>query len=335
MPLLFAHIVPGAVILAADQRLTLQGGGRIWDEQSSKLVAILCTDGAAVIGYTGLAYLRNLPTDEYIARLAIDLLAPGAHIPRSGTMIGGDRTPIRIATTLKTVIDKLHSQVAKRNDEFTLIVAGQRRLKRRLWPFVSLIDHLERHTSYPVMRGRSLTLQRWAMAGDTGVPDDLFAHYERSVAYGSSVLPDRHPIEISIRAMRDTFNHRHQTTPTVGDSMHIAVIGANEIRLGMWAGPLWRNPGIAIPALPGAALPADLAAINANIYSPWVVSSQVVMPPAVMSAREIKTGAWYWDIVISEIMKSPPPPPVYGLSGFVLPPPTFSGWGPAKRRRAP
>jgi hypothetical protein len=334
MTLLFAHIAPEATIIAADQRLTLAGTGRVWDEQSSKLVAILCTDGLAVIGYTGVAYVRNLPTDEYIARLAIDLLAPGTLV-RGVAIIGLKRVPIRVGTTLKKLIERLHAQIRQSKAEFSLVIAGQRRFKKRMWPFVALIDHLERGVSYPAMRKSSVATRRWAIAGDSGNPGQLFARYEREVAFVRSVLPNRHSIEHSIRAIRTVFEERQRSTSTIGDSIHFAVISQGELRLGMWAGPSWRDPGIVAPAYPGSSLPPEFVKMRADIYSPWVVASDIIMPPSLTNGGEIRTGTWHWNIVISEIMSGTARPPIDGLSGIQFGRPSGAGWGPAKRRRAP
>lgn len=336
MTLLFAHHDYSATIVAADQRLTLKGRDFIWDEQSSKLVVVLCTDGMAVIGYTGVAYVRNLPTDEYIARLLIDQLAPGQFNTMPGFMFGGKARPIRLGTTLKQLIDKLHGILRRQRDPFALVIAGQRRFKRRVFPFVSLIDRLDQSASYPSMRKGSVGGRRWAFAGDCGSPSSLYAIYCESYEQLRYLLPDRDPFEIRLHAIRAVFEHRRQTTHTVGDSLHLAIIRPGGVHLGMWRGATWTSPGIGFGGLPEAAVPVELAEMNPTVYSPWIVGGNVVAAPELGSGGRLSTNAWCWEIVIEQMFQPPPKfNQQYRLFNTVLPIPAVHGWGPARRRPAP
>ena len=77
------------VIQVSDRRLTLDG--QPWDDQSNKSVVFGCRDALLSITYTGLAYIADIPTDEWVTTIleannaqhrdmgfAVDILCSGA-----------------------------------------------------------------------------------------------------------------------------------------------------------------------------------------------------------------------------------------------------------------
>jgi hypothetical protein len=64
------------VIQVGDRRVTQRetpgAPARIFDPQSNKQVVFLCDDAVAVVGYSGAAFLDELPTDHVIAEALAD-----------------------------------------------------------------------------------------------------------------------------------------------------------------------------------------------------------------------------------------------------------------------
>jgi len=217
---------------------------------------------------------------------------------------------------------------------FSLIIAGQRRFKRRIFPFVALIDRLDQRTSYPSMRKGSIAERDFAVAGDCGDPTFLKAIYQLNLIALREHLPGRDPIDLRLRAMISAFEFRRTMTATIGDTLHIAVISLGRVQLGMWRGKTWVSPGITSD-LKDSLIKAALESAP-TVYSPWIVSSSLVSTPQLRTGGgKTSMAAWYWEIAIEELFgMSPPTAPRYQLTNVVLPPPYIGGWFPAQRKRA-
>lgn len=59
-------LVAGRVVVQTGDRLLSRGGQR-WDPLANKTVVLLGVDGSATISYSGLAYIGQKPTDQWIA----------------------------------------------------------------------------------------------------------------------------------------------------------------------------------------------------------------------------------------------------------------------------
>jgi hypothetical protein len=62
---------PGFVVQVADRRLTLSNrpSAAPYDEFANKTVVYRPTDGVVTMGYSGLAYIDGLPTDEWLVQV--------------------------------------------------------------------------------------------------------------------------------------------------------------------------------------------------------------------------------------------------------------------------
>lgn len=68
MTLLLAHAARYEAIHVSDRLLTLASPTRPFDQFSNKAVLYLCTDAIIALVYTGVAYIGNRPTDDWIAQ---------------------------------------------------------------------------------------------------------------------------------------------------------------------------------------------------------------------------------------------------------------------------
>jgi len=71
MTLLLAHAARYGAIHVSDRLLTLASPTRPFDQFSNKAVLYLCTDAIIALAYTGVAYIGNRPTDDWIAQQLI------------------------------------------------------------------------------------------------------------------------------------------------------------------------------------------------------------------------------------------------------------------------
>jgi len=81
MTLVLAASSPWLAVMASDRLVTLArgvGGGWIGDHDllANKMVVLITTDAAVILGYSGSAYIGGIPTDNWIA----DVASPGANL---------------------------------------------------------------------------------------------------------------------------------------------------------------------------------------------------------------------------------------------------------------
>lgn len=68
MTLIYTVVTGGRVFQASDRLLTIAGSGEPHDAAANKTIVVHGQSFTAVVSYTGVAYLRGLPTDEYLVR---------------------------------------------------------------------------------------------------------------------------------------------------------------------------------------------------------------------------------------------------------------------------
>jgi hypothetical protein len=64
--IILTAVLPNVVIQASDRLVTLRGNYRVHDTAANKSVVYVGVNCRLLIGYTGLAYINGIPTDEWI-----------------------------------------------------------------------------------------------------------------------------------------------------------------------------------------------------------------------------------------------------------------------------
>ena len=116
MTLVLTFVSPRYVMQVADRLVTITKGGKRFDPASNKSLIYLARNAIVTIGYSGLAYLDGIPTDEWIAQTLW-----GKDLPRhdDGRAVGhvfggGPRKGIDIGRAIERL--RCGSQKALRND---------------------------------------------------------------------------------------------------------------------------------------------------------------------------------------------------------------------------
>src|SRR5262245_50483627 len=115
----------------SDRLVTQKVGGKFdaFDDNSNKTVVFRAKDARVVVGYSGRAYLDNIPTDTFIARslLGVGLRGEGGFyavgFPPSWTDIG--RSVERLSQDLSSALGRLPLS-ERRSSPLELMILGWR-----------------------------------------------------------------------------------------------------------------------------------------------------------------------------------------------------------------
>lgn len=282
MTLVVGLISNTEAFLATDRLITLQRRGGHFagqhDELSNKNVVLLADDGVAVLGYTGSAYIGDIPTDRFIAEVLY-----GEDIP-PGSMMGNRQR--RMGGGISDRLFHLRN-VTSANWGFGLVrilAIGFRRYGRFVWPFEVCFDlgAISMGGDRMFLRARPPVGRRLTHVGAALTQAEVAAAYEQSTFSRTGRLqsaPDFLACLIRNKAAVDR---------TVGrDVMQIHIDAyKREISCRFSAE---RQDDIRTPA------PVDPVTSCVVAYTPWVVSRRTVIAPSLMASPqplELSNGVW-------------------------------------------
>jgi hypothetical protein len=244
-----------------------------WDTAANKNIVIRTAGLNAVASYTGLAYIGELPTDDWLASLVVGPLWP--------PMFPNQGRPVRFHhkfITLQMVVESIRSGISR---EFSQLTPTERQngltvmLNGFTWkrfrheaafhprPFTIWISYSPRAPRHVLV---SPTPRLWVMQGEwklchIGVNPGLHVADAVTELSARSELSDL-DVELSLR---DAFRavHADPSISGVGDEfMAVTIYRSQRIRV------CYLRTGD-----PQRSVPDEKA------YTPWVISTNVVAPP--------------------------------------------------------
>jgi hypothetical protein len=278
-------VSPEVACQASDRLVVTDERGTFapFDRRANKTLVLVATDAVAFISYAGEAYIGDVPTDEWIARVitgnryvSASPLVGGA--TWAGTLITTGTLPLRdigqtaliLARELERARTGLRAEDRNRRGPWIVIAALQWKAKRPmyLWPFLATIEPRQSDARYaasfpPAREERP----PFFVIYEAPLPTD-FARGELDVS--SMVRGWRHPevIEDDLVAAIRIAADRHPTR-----------IGKDCVTVSTRAdcfGP------IRVRFHPGEAHSFNLPGVDEAIpvaYTPWLIGPKMAAPP--------------------------------------------------------
>lgn len=276
MTLILSITTPHASVHASDRRVTMaapRATPRIYSPLENKTIIFVAADAVGTIGFTGIAFVGQQPTDQWLA----NVLAPQPEgAPPLGSFAFGSGGLGR--AKLRTIIWRLAEAMAKlpwsmRKYGLTVQVAGYRIRRRRSVPFCAEV----------VWEGRAPKIDGWMRLPRTRQQRSIVAQVGDGwpISRASKALADyaeatgRKDVEAIRLAAVEAIRERASETTTVGsDLMTVVVpnpIASREI--------VWRFEP---EALHQAAIigPTTNEKFEAT-YSPWIITPGSVSCPSI------------------------------------------------------
>lgn len=307
MTLIISAVGRGAICHTSDRQVTVSQQGRptrIHSDVENKTVIIACKDGIAVLGYTGSAYLDNVPTDHWL----VSKISPQPNLGEFG--FGGrgyGKLPLQAA--IWRVISGLRNvNLPSAAATLKIDVSGFRRHRKRWTPFLLSIRCQKKLPRFPNQVTFDDNLH------STPPPKGIFLNQIGDV-FPTSTFHEfvRERIKKSQKPAHEKFmdaltqatRHRAKQTPTVGsDIMEVFIPSPHWSRTVTWNFNSLRSHQ------------ARFSNGKDNfdfpiVYSPWIVSPFGVTTPSFGSGGFI-VGAGHWEI---KCISKPVVPAGTGLGG--------------------
>jgi hypothetical protein len=285
MTLVITRASNRGVLQVADRLVTTQSGAR-FDELANKNLVYLAKDAIASIAYTGLAYLEELPTDVWLAR---ELTGLEIHRLMRGINFGSTPEQLHAYAALQKIARGLNRVLSSGpRMAFDLIMAGFK------WSRSKPPKAFVWQASYDRETGLRLgTMPRnWQYPTKTLVrviPGSNFPRADmNSLSEELRGASDPRSTEtVMVNAVRRIANNNRYVG---SDCMSIRISPPSLHYIGIRF-----LPAVDRTAMVGAH--GERATVKIA-YSPWVISSKVVMPPMIMvgATRSAIGGDWFVDL---------------------------------------
>lgn len=279
MTLTLTYLTRDYIVQAADRLLTK--GGTEFDPSANKMVLLSATDGIASIVYSGTAYIRDQPTDDWIAQTLRGALSAEFNFPRrSGVRLG--LTVHSAVIILRDAMSSVCPAIARNTRDFglSILVAGWQTSGRRVCPVVfKLRSSAQNEPPYAALLSRK--------------PRDWCSDTP-SILYSLPTFPQHSA------AMHDLC---HQLTPTLTRAEaanHISgaiadisasnhLVGANVQYVAL---PRKTDEPIEVHYAPASDNPAFTDGVSQHpaSYTPWIVGSSGSFSPSVVAGSEAGLG---------------------------------------------
>lgn len=277
-------------LLQVTDRLVTTRLGTKFDELANKNLVFLTKDAIASIAYTGLAYLEELPTDVWLARALTGLATEPL---MRGIQFGDTPEQLHVYPALQKIAKGLHRVLSGGPPlPFELIMAGFK------WTRSKPAEVFVWQAYYDRSGGLRLgTMARnWqypAKALVRVIPGSNFSSADmKRLSEELRGASDPRSSEVAmVNALRRVAQNNHYVGP---DCMTIRIAPPSLRYVGIRFLPVTDRS--AIVGMNGEETTVKVA------YSPWIISSRVVMPPMIMVGA-IRSGIgddWTVDLAAPE-----------------------------------
>ena len=307
MTLILAATVGHHVFHASDRLITVPGRvknrSQAWDIASNKTVIVVASDCWLVIGYTGLAYLDGIPTDQFIAQA----ISGQKNLAGSGISAWGlpaDRMHYRAITSrLSAAIENAYTRLPShvRRYPTTVLGAGLQQAAPRLRQIMFETVHSESGTTHTELAKRHVPNQTFHVNA-VGSYNPL-VHGMLRQALKKHGFTSAHKFQ---SLMTDAVRTTGQMSDLVGEDVLAVTLQPTERRIEVTFNQADTSTQIPMPA--GAGGDPDQWADHPRVYTPFALLPGMIFHPAVASV-----GGWSTNVGNG-------PPLEYAISGTGLDP---------------
>lgn len=290
-------------VMVSDRMITVSRRGhptRIFDPSSNKSVIFISSDCVLVFGYTGVAYLDRIPTDQWLAQ---ELWGAPIVADDSGgiPMVGGQRPGRkRINQILFGLRNRLRATPG--GDQVEIMAVGYRYYRNRFTPLLIAFDGAEGTLKAPMMTMRPSTDKagREAMIGT--IPTRATIDEARSEA---PILQRLNELQLAAHvASIHTSVVRRTAAKTVTVGPHVMKIMIPTSHHRSWGRGPWQRKIVCqfdpLVSETGARDDAASALGAPSAFSPWVVTDVGFQPAAFMGNMGIVRNFRGWSVELSQ-----------------------------------
>jgi hypothetical protein len=287
----------GGVIQVVDRLVTLRSpsGPKPWDTRANKTVLFFGRDGVFTLSYAGLAYLNDLPTDEWIAQTLL-----GTPLTRNPdgrpTALCFRTVPLgkwpSVGQAIQRLGEELYSVMPRLKpkhlsfEPLTIVIAGWQIYKRKRPRSFGMI--IEKPVGSGLPAGHGLPRYAWRQIHLCVRPDGYLSNQERINLLDSIAQTPLQADELMIAELR-RIARKYK-----GVGNHCMVIFLPSPQRGCaqisYDSPDRQTAHLLISKQHTRAFPIA--------FTPWIVSEDVVQSPSIHSGgdTELQCGPWRVEI---------------------------------------
>jgi hypothetical protein len=256
------------------------------DALANKNIVCVARDGLLSISYTGIAFVRGVPTDEW---MALKLLRLNEW---DGGMRLGTESPVgtvgEVIELIRTSLERLPTNLSRFPNRVVAVGWQWKRRTGRIRPVlwdISGQDGGRTYSAQQVMARHRPRDSAFGVAPTQNMPID----HQRPLAAALDKATSVEAIEqLLIEANRETAS----TSTIIGPHCMSVVFAPSR---GIFRAAYVPEGPTAIEAVYGAQLPVA--------YSPWILGTHLVMPPMIMTGGPFKAGLGPVELTLD----APPP----------------------------
>jgi len=276
MTLILARASAEFVLQVTDRLVSLNQ--KPFDKLANKNILYIASNAVVTLAYTGEAYLDNIPTDHWIAQKLLGFEIDPANPPAMAAGQNGSKRDI--GQSFRILTDELDRQDPKKRLSLLVSVQGwQWNSRGRLRPLVGHITRMPSRNSFDV----HFEQRDWYLKGAQTISAPYANIGIEELTELSNQLRDKQPKEAEVLLV-DKIRQISNTNTWVGPHCISVLL------------PQLSNPNIFVRY--HTADPSVLSnqqALEAGddlwAYSPWIVGSNVCLPPAqVIGGFTLRTG---------------------------------------------
>lgn len=284
MTLVLSLACPDYVMHVSDRLLTMSDDGREFDPIANKSIVHLARNGVAAMGYSGIAHIREIPTDEWIAQC---LTSQGyeENDKRRGICFGRNASGTTLDRAFHRLRTGLSSVPEPKEFGLTVCVAGWKIINRRIFPF---------YNEFIWRRGA-------ARADICTTPRPWF--WRSSLCLGNIGKDAGKELSRLFEAYRR--KNPHRLTPTDAEAVLLeclrevaardSTVGSHALVITLPHPALGPGSSRFVPALPHLAriVGRDNERTIPVAHSPWVIWGDLVYAPSALAGDFILTSGGY------------------------------------------
>jgi hypothetical protein len=288
MTLILSINTPKAAVHASDRRVTRVGLGRspaIYSPLENKTLIFLTDDAVGTMGFTGIAFIGEQPTDQWIA----NKIAPQPDgSPPLGSFVFGGRGFGRLR--LRTIVRRLVLAMADlpwklRKYGLAIQIGGYRIRRHRSVPFCIEIEWKGGAPAIDGWMRLPRTRQQKTIVSQIGDGWSVSKTWQAMVDYAETT--GRQDIEAIREAAIATIRERAGETSTVGSDLMTVVVPNPLVSREI----VWRFEPLDLHE--GAIVGPNIDYRFAAIYSPWIITPWSVACPSIgTGGGEIEAGGF-------------------------------------------
>jgi hypothetical protein len=294
MTLILVRASEQYVTQSVDRLVTTEVGGE-FDPKSNKIIVYACKDGIVSIAYTGIAFLGNIPTDQWLVeqitgrRFDRDRKPPTVGLGQNWEPTEGlGQTMLRVQSALGEAVKSIpaHWKAEWRKQSFDLLIAGWHWNKRhRVRPIIAAVSKNPDDNEFRVGYHNRF----WHYRQLQGTPFIVYAapnsNYSRGDMEQLKVRVTNKPWQEVESVMVEEVRRVAETNARVGKHVLTVTLSPPKDARGF----VTDNP---LAPLMHPIRSSYFPDLKAEVHlSPWLIGRNVIQPPALLShTEEVRLG---------------------------------------------